>query len=925
MPSSSVVATPGRVPEGYLHAEIASFPLASETAFRSALVALDPTLADGSPTRALWRVCEAQTADHTSWSLDRLVAIRDRTWFDTGSARTGERAAAVSMTTYLRNLARTHFEPAPGLTFVAQPDGDAGPDPEMRRRWLSFALPEDLLLGGLGVEPAPQRVVSDAPLLMRRLLDLGVAEIHQHVGAGMEFSLLWTSALAALATDDVTEDALAGPGASFSGGGLLVRWLLAAAVARCVLGEHLARTASGRGEATLSTYLAALAERRTQPVAARTRQILAALGALAGGDDARLPGFLELRDLYAELHPGARELAHRPLASVEDAYRRCDPLAVRMGLGGRDAGERWWMREGLAYIEERDDPLFTALFWQVVRLRVQYYRAIVERPMTAGLQWFIRFYDRIGKLRAPLAPILVEASFFAAGAGRPIAALEVRTSVGETATKIAEDLLQNLRSWRRVLARASERPTAPEFGVVLHFVKTRDADASRPWARGAPQAFWAGTHAEPIVRADTRTGLRDLRPGRFLAFFCAQAARARAIAELVEAAPEALWLLRGVDIAADELGVPTWVFVPLYQYVRQAADIASLRPQAGPPLGATAHVGEDFRHLLEGLRRIYEQTRYLLGRGGGRLGHAVALGVNPRSWAESAGTVAMPAEERLWDVVFEWRLYTGHRTPAEFTVAPPAGRIERLHNAMSELSDRVLGAVYTPQDLGEAHHGLHSFLAPDDLGPAPAVTGGLDVFARALDRLARADKVYDHRRVATILRSVLEDEQVFRRGQSLIDVPNDDAELAALDAIQAGVRRGVAHRGIVVEVNPSSNLLIGDLADLRNHPILRLFPVEREPGDPPPIAIAVGSDDPVTFSTSLLHEYVLLHQCARAAGYPERSVQAWLESIRRNGMDARMTVAWPTATDGSEMIGAALARFLGEPSPRRAGRAGRAG
>src|SRR5262249_29600804 len=131
---------------------------------------------------------------------------------------------------------------------------------------------------------------------------------------------------------------------------------------------------------------------------------------------------------------------------------------------------------------------------------------------------------------------------------------------------------------------------------------------------------------------------------------------ARALAELLCAVPTALWLLRGIDVANDELAVPTWVLVPLYRYVRQEAAYASilsgLEPGAGEPVPTvrtTAHVGEDFRHLMEGLRRVFETVRYLLAGTGSRIGHATALGFDPRTWAESVGGLLMPKEERLWD------------------------------------------------------------------------------------------------------------------------------------------------------------------------------------------------------------------------------------------------------------------------------------
>lgn len=112
----------------------------------------------------------------------------------------------------------------------------------------------------------------------------------------------------------------------------------------------------------------------------------------------------------------------------------------------------------------------------------------------------------------------------------------------------------------------------------------------------------------------------------------------------------------------------------------------------------------------------------------------------------------------------------------------------------------------------------------------------------------------------------------------------------------------------------SSNLLIGDLLDLRNHPILRLNPPVPEQNSPPPVAIALGSDDPLTFSTELLKEYTLLHQAACAAGYPERVVHEWLESIRQTGMDARFTHAWrPNAQEKVKELIETMNRYLHNP------------
>lgn len=905
-PPSAGTPSPRRVPEPFLRAEIAAFPLASEESFREGLVELDPRLADGGKTVKLWRACEGRLAPHTGWSLDRLVAARDRGWFGQSPRPEGE---PMPMHDYLRNLACSHLSARAGVTAIEESTDLAALDAADHYRWLTFTLPEDLLLAALGVEPAPERVELDPPLLVRRLLDLGVAEIHQHVGAGMDFPLLWASALAALASPAVEESALESPGAPLAEGKHLVRWLLAAAVARCTLAEYLLRGGGGFRAFISESFLAS---KHLVWTSQRRETLAAVFTALASAADAQLPDIGPLRDLYADIHPTALTLADRPIASVGDAFRRCDPIAVRLDLHGRDAGERWFLRKALAYLDQpvcasgsaragarsQHDDYFARVFWQTVRIRCQYYRAVVERPLTGGLQWFIRFYNRLGSLRNPLDRIRPEVSFSVAAGGQRIRALELRTRVADTAVAIGEDVLDFLQSWERVLSETPSSILEPEMGLVLHFVK--DRDASHAWSRGVPAAFWRETFSQP-----NRACGMDVAHGRYVDYFANQCRKSLALAELINAVPSCLWVIRGLDVASDELGIPTWVLAPLFRYVVDESARVSIREEGLTPLQVTAHVGEDFRHLLEGMRRIYEHVHYVLGGASGRLGHAIALGVEPRAWAESVGSVLMPAEERLWDLIWEWRLYTRYRIRPEFAATAPAGRVEVVLNKVRELSDHIYGKCAFPvEQLAEAHHMLHRFLVPPYTG-SPAVQGGYDTFllaAKAVSRSAAGRGIHSPDQVGRILEKYLDDEFVFRRGQVLIDVPISADEVMALSAVQNALRRGIAQRGIVIEVNPSSNLLIGDLLDLRNHPILRLFPPIPEEDGPPPVAIAVGSDDPITFSTQLLHEYTVLHHAACAAGYPQGVVNEWLESIRQTGMDARFTVAWGRNARGERKV-----------------------
>lgn len=924
--AAGVSLAPRRVPEAYVRAEIASHPLVSLTAFRRAMVELNPDLDTlrGGRTRELWMECEEALSQHASgWSLDRLIMARDFFWF---GAVPGRRRLSilrpVSLLRYLRNLATSFLEARPGLTEIVQ-NYDANTfDASTHYRWLTFALPEDVLLSALPVEPPPSQVNVDPPLLLRRLVDIGVAEIHHHIGAGMDFSLLWASLLARLADPTLSHGELQSPALPFEGETML-KWLLAAAVARCVLAEFLRDHGGTRPHpGGLSGFLDTLSHRQAwHPY--RLQVLYGALRALSRGDESELPDFYRLHDLYGQLHPAGRGLLDQPPRTLEEIWGNCDPIAVRLGLRTYNGGERWLMRHGLAYLAQREredgscpeDRLFSHLFWQALRVRCLYYRTVVQRPMTAGLQWFVRFYDRLLWVRAPLRAARSEVSFQVAGRGQLLTALEVRTAPARDSFGLAENLWELTRSWRQVL-RHSAAPRhgrrEPEFGVLIHFTKERDPD--KLWAIGAPPAGERRTHGEPHPRDIIRLG------GRYADFFSSQVTRAHAITDLLQNVPLVLWLLRGLDVASDELGVPTWVLVPLYRYVQWQANLSATTfadqhcLQQPPTLQLTAHVGEDFRHLMEGMRRIFECIQYLLGRSRGRLGHATALGVEPRLWSESAGAVMTTAEDRLWDLIFEWRLYSSYRIDPVLRAEASPGRPEQVENRIRELSGGIFRHSYEPEVMAEVHHVLHQLFCIPVARVRPE--GSLDGFDRGV-RMLDPEHVRFHPVVTKLLHQYREDEQVFLRGQEPVDIALDASEVAALYAVQNALRRGVAHRGLVVEVNPSSNLLIGDLLDLRNHPILRLFPPEYQDGTAPPVPIAVGSDDPITFSTWLLREYSLLHEAALAAGYPERVAIEWLERIRRTGLDARFTVAWlPTADELSERLLRALDGYLRRPSPR---------
>ena len=188
-----------------------------------------------------------------------------------------------------------------------------------------------------------------------------------------------------------------------------------------------------------------------------------------------------------------------------------------------------------------------------------------------------------------------------------------------------------------------------------------------------------------------------------------------------------------------------------------------------------------------------------------------SLGVDARDWCRRTGPVPIAVEERLLDLVWEWAWY------GRDELDPPAGRGSFLDREIARLSAKVFRKPVQSYDLEHFVECLY-----DEWGAAP---DGVSERQSAEGEASACG-------VSKLVRDYLTSADLFERGQETEWI-NPSAEGDALAGLQAGVRRRLGQIGIAVEVNPTSNLLIGDLGDLSKHPLWRLRPPAGM-GDAPP-------------------------------------------------------------------------------------------
>lgn len=427
-----------------------------------------------------------------------------------------------------------------------------------------------------------------------------------------------------------------------------------------------------------------------------------------------------------------------------------------------------------------------------------------------------------------------------------------------------------LSHWRARHAPAREQAASvPEIGVIFHFIRKMDCALPR---RARPH---------PIRHAVLRTEVWKQAHTLLAAW------RDPAVGHL----------LVGLDIAGKETDAPNEVFAPAIRFLRAAVASpleeipAWRRPRSRSglhpsPLRLTCHAGEDFDHLISGMRAVDEALTFLEMEPGDRIGHGLALGYWPRDWAEACGgTIHHHAGPWLDDLVwFRSQLLDVH----DYGVV-----VADVDTRIADLAFHIYGRDYPEASsvnlLEQAWRWRKedpnvAKLLDDTTGMGRRDAVFLPGSGSSFGRYSLNERGYDPRRPEVALWRAYEDDvNVRRRGQETLEVSIPERWLPAMERVQEQMLAKLCTRRIAIEINPSSNLSIGFLRDMREHPVFRWLGPEMNTTSAP--FVTVGSDDPGIFATELVHEYAFLASAAARRGASPLSIQSWLEHLRQTSID----------------------------------------
>jgi adenosine deaminase len=364
-------------------------------------------------------------------------------------------------------------------------------------------------------------------------------------------------------------------------------------------------------------------------------------------------------------------------------------------------------------------------------------------------------------------------------------------------------------------------------------------------------------------------------------------------------------MLVGKDAAGNELDTPPEVFAPAFRVLNRAGLD-----------NTTYHAGEDFRHLVSGLRAVDEAVTFLEMKAGDRIGHGTALGICPGLWKNRIGR-----ESICWCFAGEWLdnlvwlcdvlRQEGHKT-----------QIPALHLEI----ERFFYDVYGRHGFKAVpHHTLLEAWKMRGLDPRfigheaarQALEGRLEgrvlteIQEEAIKKMSLAPDANDNAEVIELILAIKKNRQAFelfrayhycsevrKSYNQIIKRPLGDDELGdeILMAAQDHVIKKLNKQKILVEVMPTSNRRISFYENYGEHHFINwLCPTGRN-DRPTPIA-TIASDDPGIFATSLRNEYShVVNALKRYCHFTSDDAYAAVTRLHENAKAFAFKTSWKEQT-----------------------------
>lgn len=301
----------------------------------------------------------------------------------------------------------------------------------------------------------------------------------------------------------------------------------------------------------------------------------------------------------------------------------------------------------------------------------------------------------------------------------------------------------------------------------------------------------------------------------------------------------------GIDVCSKESNYKPEVFSEIM--IRRGSSI-------NRRLKRMYHTGETYLDILSGLRAVDECICFLGLRAGDRLGHAAPVFENVDEWYNNQGNQITISKEEYLDNM-AW-LYCN--LPQTMQKDEEGEKIlEEFQHYFRDLYQNA----FEFNTILEFHHKRN---IKADFGNT-SVFHYFEAWKLRKEKPETIKKVVsenvvdeDKMIVYYIAYSYFYNAEVKNRGYEKINIYITNKMLTLIQMMQDIVQNKIIHKGICIEVCPSSNVLLGNVKKGYSHPLINLFKRMKKDQKQSDICVSINTDDQGIFSTSLISEYSLL-------------------------------------------------------------------
>jgi len=371
--------------------------------------------------------------------------------------------------------------------------------------------------------------------------------------------------------------------------------------------------------------------------------------------------------------------------------------------------------------------------------------------------------------------------------------------------------------------------------------------------------------------------------------------------------------LSGIDAAGNEESVLPEVYAPYMRKLSSMREAQMKRclPQYNYPeilpLRKVFHCGEDFEDIVTGLRRIDETILFLDYGKDDRISHALALGIEPHLWYLRKGDIRISKINLLDNLIWLFHQAKEIGTEQMFSF------IHRHEELAMQLSEELYMPYFQSTDLSvknlyEAWNLRRNCpikwesvmyrdqtrfykIYPDELIPDidKKFISGEESVSSELFRFYCNDKGF-YAKANELVEMRAECSLYSTRGDMLKII---DSDIDVIRTIQDFKINEYADKQLIIEVCPSSNVYIGDLESIEEHPIFRWNPPVKSwlarkssTGDIRRniIRVCVNTDDPAIIPTNMENEFCLLRNAAIKMLSKDDNIQDvddWIEKLKQ--------------------------------------------